>query len=63
MEHITESVNGIAIIENKRYEGLIIFDEYRIIFRGEQYQCAVTFDWSSAKCSVDEETITRLGLI
>ncbi len=63
MQHITESINGIAIIENNRYEGLIIFDEYRIIFRGEQYQCAVTFDWSSAKCSVAEETITRLGLI
>ncbi len=63
MEHITESINGIAIFDDTRYEGLIIFDEYRIIFRGEQYQCAVAFDWSTAKCSVDEETITRLGLI
>ncbi len=63
MSHRTETIDAIAIIKNKQYPGLIIFEEEKIVFEINGKRYATPFDWASAHCSVSVERISGDGIL
>ncbi len=63
MGHRIETIDAIAIIKNKQYPGLIVFEEDRIVFEINGKRYAVPFDWSTAHCSVSAEKMAGDGIL